>query len=110
MRRRLIYLALALTVAILGFPFGTPVAASTPGDGTFVTQDIPSSGTAGKNVILPGSSIKDIAVGSDGNTIYIADILAGNYLFKSTDGGQSFDLIVNNYITGAGGGIPLSLT
>jgi len=72
-------LSVLATVAIVAssFAFAIPVAASTPGDGTFVTQDIPLSGTAGKNLILPGGSIKDIAVGSDGKTIYAVTSFSG---------------------------------
>jgi len=104
------------TVAIVAssFVWALPVAAANPGDGTFAKQDMPADLTAGKYVLLPGSNIIDIAVGSDGNTIYVAEPAAANYIMKSTDGGQSFDTVTNNYgaagVTPAGGGVPIAMS
>lgn len=104
-----------VAIVASSFVWALPVAASNPGDGTFTVQDIPQGGTAGKNVLLTGSAIIDIAVASDGKTIYVASSVNTalnpfNYLFKSTDAGQSFDLILNNYITAAGGGVPVAIS
>jgi hypothetical protein len=82
-----------------------PVEASDPGNGQWVVQDIPS---ATGNVILQNSQIVDIAVASDGNTIYVANT-AGDWLYKSTDAGQSFLAIKGNYTSGAGGGEPKAI-
>jgi len=70
-------LSVLATVAIVAsmFVVAMPVAASTPGDGLFTLQDLPAVGTAGKNVLLPGATIRDISVGSDGKTIWVAHAL-----------------------------------
>lgn len=101
-------LSVLATVAVVAssFVWALPVAASNPGDGTFSLQDIPAAGVAGKNVLMPGSNIVDMAVASDGKTIYVANNLAGNYILKSIDAGQSFDLTQNNYA----GGAPVAIT
>jgi hypothetical protein len=109
-------LSVLATVAIVAstFVWAIPVAASVPGDGTFSIQDLPATGTAGKFVILDNSQIIDIAVGSDGKTIYVANAeSAANWIMKSTDAGQSFDTVTNNYgaagVTPAGGVLPVAM-
>ena len=90
-----------VTVLVSSFVWAVPATASGPGDGQWVIQDIP---TTTKNVILNGSSIADIAVGFDGKTIYVANSGVGAGLpgiFKSSDAGQSFDAVTNNYVGGA---------
>lgn len=59
-----------------------------------------------KNVILNGSSIIDMAVASDGKTIYVAGTVAGSLVLKSTDAGQSFESVQNNY----GGAAPVAIS
>ncbi len=96
-------------LAVLGivassFVWAMPVAAANPGDEKWAEVNVPSTTD---NVILPGSQINDIAVGTDGKTMYVVDKNndAAMKIFKSTDGGKTFDDITNDY----GGGDPKSI-
>jgi hypothetical protein len=97
----------SIMVIASSFIFCEPVEASAPGDVQWTQQDIP---TTTNNVILNGSQIIDIAVGSDAKTIYVIEPIAVNYIMKSTDAGQSFDAVVNNFVNGAGAGAPVAIS
>lgn len=104
------------TVAIVAssFVWALPVEASNPGDAQFSKQDIPSSTDF---VLLNGGSVIDIAPAGDGKTVYA--IALGNaagvlpdWLYKSTDGGQTWDSIKNDYtnVNGANGAQPKKIS
>lgn len=70
-----------------------------PGNTQWIVQDLP---TSKYQVMLNGSSISGIAVGVDGNTIYVCDngIPPTDGIYKSADAGQSFNKMNNNYAGG----------
>jgi hypothetical protein len=114
MRKRLFGFLAAVAVITVSIPMNIPVSASTPGDSTWTIQKIPS---ITKNVLsgVSGSSVLGIAVGSDGKTVYaITPIPFGTpgsnegYIMKSTDAGQGFDSVQNNYAV-AGGNVPMAI-
>jgi len=64
-------------------------------------------GTSG-NVRLPNSDISDMAVSSDGQTIWAVVALAagsGNGTYKSTDGGVTFSSVTNHANIGTASGV-----
>lgn len=93
-----VVLSLALMASPLMMP--APVAAS-PSDATWVTEVL---ATATSQVMKTGSDVTDIAV-ADASTIYVVDFGSGTVttsIYRSTNAGQSFSNITNNYATLAG--------
>ena len=105
-------LALALLLSLL--PLGnTKLASAHPGKLTWSIVDTPASGQP-SNIIVSPSEINAIAVGSDGSTLYALDIPgdlpAGIYpngkVYKSTDGGITWQTDLTDRLTTDGASLP----
>lgn len=94
--------ALVASLCVFAIPAATPAEAA-PGNQQWSAQTLPTNTS---NVLLSGSDVTDIAVASDGLTIYVANggVLsnAAGAVLKSTDGGQSFTALT---VTNAGANV-----
>ena len=84
-------LAVGLTVALLAslFTFGAPVSARTLG---WSTEIIPST----TDQVIAAIDVTDIAVASDGSTIYAGSGGTSDFLYKSLNRGVTWSTIVIN--------------
>jgi hypothetical protein len=101
-------LGVALTVAMLAslFVFAAPVAAA-EGNMQWLAQPLPTNAFF---VLGNGVDVTDLAIASDGTTIYAIDGQAGRcnavtFLYKSLDGGHSFAQ-TTGFPAGGGGNAP----
>ena len=88
-------LTLALLGSLLAFAAPVPVAAAA-GNQQWAGQPLPG---ATNNVLVVGSDVTDIAVASDGNTVYVTvgptAVVATQGVYISTNAGQGFTLLAS---------------
>ena len=96
---------LSAMLVVSMFAMATPVAAADPGNIEWTSQSLP-----GSSMMELDSDVADIAVASDGSTIYVADNQGAGDVFKSTNAGQSFsDLDAYQEIAGVGAPVAIAV-
>lgn len=103
---------LSAMLVVSMFVMAIPVAAADPGNIEWTSQSLP-----GSSMMELDSDVADIAVASDGSTIYVSDNEAAGVdnpvagdVFKSTNAGQSFsDLEEYQEIAGVGAPVAIAV-